>query len=296
MNLGIYKRSFFCKNYSLRRSKYIFIPIPLEKTVTYKKGTNKAPDFILDASYQIDYFNEITNTLINKLPCSVLNPLDCSKTHLEVIENIFNLVKYLYSKNKFVISLGGEHSLTLGVIKGVITNFDELTIIQIDAHSDMRKTYMNSKLNHACVMYNIMNLSNNINLIQIGIRSLSGEDVKNIRKFRDRIYTFWDYFDIYKKGFDFVLEQVKTLIKNKNVYLTIDVDGFNFIYSSTGTPEPGGISYYQTIELFKVIIQNSNLIGADFVELSPIEGFHAPVFYVAKLIFNLIVLKEKKDE
>lgn len=288
-------KSFFCKNSSFQKSKYVFLPVPLEKTVSYKKGTAKGPDAILKASFEVEDFNEILMKPVKKIPICVLKPLDCSLKHTVVISNIEKNIFYLYSNNKFPIILGGEHSLSIGVIRGILKHLNNFTIIQIDAHSDMRKTYHNNKLSHACTMYNILKLDNSINLIQIGIRSMANVEISSCDEFKDRIHTFWDYSDIFRCGFNKILSKIKELIYNRNVYLTVDVDGFDFVQSSTGTPEPAGISYYQAIELFKTIVKNSNLLGADFVELAPIKAFHAPDFFVAKLILNLLFFKEAQN-
>ena len=267
----------------------------MEKTVSYKKGTAKGPDAILNASMQVEDFNEILMIPIEEIKSCVLKPLDCSGKHSDILDNIEKIIFYLYSNNKFPVILGGEHSLTIGVVRGILKHLNHLTIIQIDAHSDMRKSYRKNKLSHASTMYNILKLNDDINLIQIGIRSVCTDELLYRDEFKNRIHTFWDYADIHKDEFKKVLTKLKGIIYNKNVYLTVDVDGFDFINSSTGTPEPGGISYYQTIELFKTIVKSSNLAGVDFVELAPVKNFHAPDFTIAKLIFNLIVLKENKD-
>ena len=295
MNTKLYEKSFYEPNSSFLKSRYVFVPVPLEKTVSYSGGTDKGPDAILDASFQIDTFNEILMVPVSNIRSCVIKPIDCLGDHLKILNKVSETISHIYIEDKIPITLGGEHSITPGIIKGVMENFDDLTVIQIDAHSDTRESYENDKLSHASAMYNILNSNPNIELIQIAIRSLSIDEITYREQFKDRITTFWDY-QIYKEGFDNILSKLNTLIQGKNVYLTVDVDGLDFINSSTGTPEPGGISYYAAIDLFRNIVLNSNLIGADFVELAPVEGFHSSDFYVAKLICNLIVFMENLYE
>ena len=186
----------------------------------------------------------------------------------------------------FPLTLGGEHSITAGCIEPFVKSYKNVTILQFDAHADLRNSYNNQKYSHASAMRRCLDFKN-VNLISIGIRNISKEEIPFLKKNTGRIKIFWA-----KDQKRWNLKYFRRLIKNKNVYLTFDVDGLDSsIMPATGTPEPGGLFWYETLSLIKTTFKNANVIGADINELAPIKGFNSYDFLVAKLAYKILTYK-----
>ena len=186
----------------------------------------------------------------------------------------------------FPLTLGGEHSITAGCIEPFVKSYKNVTILQFDAHADLRNSYNNQKYSHASAMRRCLDFKN-VDLISIGIRNISKEELPFLKKNNSRIKIFWA-----KDKKKWNLKYFKKLIKNKNVYLTFDVDGLDSsIMPATGTPEPGGLFWYETLSLIKTTFKNANVIGADINELAPIKGFNSYNFLVAKLAYKILAYK-----
>ena len=253
----------------LEESEIVIIPVPYEKTTSYIKGTKNGPKEILKASLELEHFDIETKKTPKKI--HTLEPINS-------LEELSKKVKQL--KDKFIISLGGEHSITFPIVKELPK---DISILQIDAHSDLRDTFKNNKFSHACVSRRIFEI--NKNLIQVGIRSLSKEEHDFIQENKIKVF----YRD--KINNEEILNSL-----NEKVYITIDVDSLDpSIIPSTGTPEPNGLKYKELLELLKLIFKNKNVIGLDIVELSPIKDLHAPNYTIAKLIYKLIGYKFMKS-
>lgn len=261
-------------NISINEADVLIFSVPLEINTTYGHGTKYGPRAILNASCQIEFYDqEIGDELQTFVKIATLKPMSIkSKELVSFYESRYN--------HKFPIFLGGEHSITPFLIKPFLDRFSNLTVLQVDAHTDLRDKWEGEANSHACAMRRVQELGVQ-KIVQVGIRSSSLEEQKYINPQN----IFWgDQFD--------VNNVLKCL--DENVYLTFDVDGLDAsIMPATGTPEPGGISYNKALELLKAVALQKNLIGADFVEFSPIKGIIAYDFLVAKLIYKLICFKAK---
>ena len=266
------------------KAKFHVLPVPLEKTVSYGKGTSMGPQAIINAS------NELERYTGKSIPCAygifTYPLLDCSKSIKSILIDIENITKDISLQNKIPITLGGEHSLTYAAVSGIfkgsgLSNKNEIGIIQIDAHADLRERYENQVHSHASVMYLLGN--EKYRIAQFGVRAISEEEVKNRTKFN---IIFLDAQDIYNKK-KFVLPSNFP----ENIYISFDVDGLDpSIMPATGTPVPGGLGYYESLYLIKDLIKGRKVIGLDVVEFSPIKGFIAYDFTVATLVYKIMEL------
>ena len=265
---------------SAKECLFHVIPAPYEKTVSYGTGTAKGPEAILEASYQLEAFDGVS------CPCE-----EGIFTHEPVLtlEGIEDAVTQVLQTGKIPLLLGGEHTVTYGALKAMTAYGEEFGIIQIDAHADLRDTYEDDRLSHACVMRRALDMD--IPLFQIGVRSLSLPEA-TLR--REMNISHLDGYEIGRNGIP------KNLLPEgfpKKVYLTFDVDGLDpSIMPATGTPEPGGLDWFQALKIMEQIVKEKNVIGCDFVELAPIENLHAPDFLVARLIYNFMGMMSRKRQ
>ncbi len=279
------------KEISENFAKYHIIPIPLEKTVSYGKGTRNGPSAILKASNQLERITQ------NNEPCKkgifTYPPIVCTKKIENVLKNIEEISCKISKKGKIPIGIGGEHSLTYGMIMGIKKSMkiknQEIGIIQIDAHADLRKSYMGEKYSHASVMHLLA--SEKFKIFQIGVRSISQEE-KNYRS--DFKINFVDMHEFRKN----ILTKSIRLPKNfpKKIYITFDSDGLDpSIMPATGTPVPRGLSYDETFEILKIILKEREILGFDFVEFSPIKNITAYDFISANIIYDLMEIIESNN-
>jgi len=267
--------------------KAIVIPFGLEKTVSYGGGTKNGPKEIIKASHQVELYDEEFNCEpFRKIGIKTIKPFKISKNIKIALDQISKLNEKILSKNLFPLTLGGEHSITPGCIKPFAKKYKNICILHFDAHADLRNSYNNEKYSHASAIRRCLD-NKNISLISFGIRNISKEEIPYLKKNSKRIDIFWAKD---KKKWD--LKRFKNLIRKKNVYLTFDVDGFDSsLMPATGTPEPGGLFWDETLEIIKIAAKNSNLVGADINELAPIKGFNSYNFLVAKLAYKILSYK-----
>lgn len=266
------------------KSKVVILPIPYEGTVTYGKGTLKGPKAIIEASKNLELYDIELDEEIYKAGIHTLSNLDVEKEPEKTIEIIYKKIKKLLEDNKFVVVFGGEHSITSGTVKAMKEKFSDLSVLQIDAHSDLRDSYDGTKFSHACVMRRIFEMK--IPFVQVGIRSQDIEEADFIKEKRLNPYFAKD---IYKND-NWMNEAVDKLAEN--VFITIDLDGLDpSIMPSTGTPEPGGLYWYHILRLLRKVAEKKNIVGFDVVELAPIENLKFPDFLAAKLTYKLIGYK-----
>ena len=265
----------------------IVIPFGLEKTVSYGGGTKNGPKEIIKASHQVELYDEEFNCEpFKKIGIKTIKPFKISKNIKTALEQISKLNENIISKNLFPLTLGGEHSITPGCIKPFAKKYNKICILHFDAHADLRNSYNNEKYSHASAIRRCLD-NKNISLISFGIRNISKEEIPYLKKNSKRIDIFWAKD---KKKWD--LKRFKNLIRKKNVYLTFDVDGFDSsLMPATGTPEPGGLFWDETLEIIKIAAKNSNIVGADINELAPIKGFNSYNFLVAKLAYKILSYK-----
>ena len=266
------------------KAKFHILPVPLEKTVSSGTGTSKGPEAILSASNELERYTGKSEPCLDGIYTYPI--MNCDKPINQVIENIKKITKEISSNNKIAITIGGEHSITYGAVNGVfeglnLLNKNQIGIIQIDAHADLRKNYQNQMHSHASVMYLLS--KEKYRIAQFGVRAISLEEVENRSKF-DIIYFDAETIHLNK-------EIVLPINFPKKVYISFDVDGLDpSVMPATGTPVPGGIGYYKSLDLIKKMIKGREVIGFDMVELSPIKNFEAYNFTVATLIYKIMEL------
>jgi len=267
-----------------RKENVVIVPFGLEKTVSYGRGTNKGPKEIIKASHQVELFDEDLNKEPYKhIGIKTLKPFPIKKNILDALKQIESINKTLLDKKKFPLVLGGEHSLTAGAIRPFVKKFSKICLLHFDAHADLRNSYNNNKFSHASAIRRCLD-NQNVSVVSFGIRNISSTEISFLKKNKKRIKIFWA-----KDKSNWDLSQFKKIIRNKKVYLTFDVDGLDSsLMPATGTPEPGGLFWNETIRIIKIAAQSAQIVGADINELSPIKGFDCYNFLVAKLAYKII--------
>lgn len=265
-------------------ARIVILPIPYDGTSTWVKGSDKGPEALLDASanmelYDIETDSEVYEHGIYTAPAIT----EDSSPEAMVEAGKMESLKYI-EKGKFLVTIGGEHSISIGPIQAHAKKYKDLTILQIDAHTDLRDSYEGSKNNHACVMARAQDLCP---IVQVGIRSMDIGEKERL----DPNRVFWAHRIVNcDKWMDSAIE-----LLTENVYLTVDLDGFDpSIMPSTGTPEPGGLQWYQTLTFLKKVIERKNLVGFDVVELCPNPEERSSDFLAAKLVYKILSYKFAK--
>ncbi|MDD5326986.1 MAG: agmatinase [Phycisphaerae bacterium] len=259
----------------------VIIPVAYDGTSTWLKGADNGPAAILEASANMELYDIDTDSEVWKKGIFTEETIGGEISTREMMDAVALTTKYYLEKDKFVVVIGGEHSVSVGAIKAHAEKYKDLTILQLDAHSDLREEYNGSKYNHACVMARAKELCP---IVQVGIRSMDSSEKKSV----DTSKTFFAK-DIYDNT-DWVKKAISKL--SDNVYITIDLDVFDpSIMPSTGTPEPGGLLWYDVMAFLKAVIEKKNVLGFDVVELCPGAENKAPDFLAAKLIYKLLSYK-----
>jgi len=263
------------------KAKAAIVSVPYEGTVTYGKGTAKGPKAILQASTQIELFDEEL-LLEPDININTQDPIKPKEKPEDVVQQVKETVSEILSDNKFPVTLGGEHSISLGPVLAAKEKYPNVTVLQFDAHADLRDSYEDSKYNHACVSRRIIE---HTPLVQVGVRSLDDENYGVIKE--KNIPVFWAK-DIHSDNWH---EEALSKLGN-DVYITFDLDAFDpSIMPAIGTPEPGGLRWYQTINFLKKVFKEKNIVGFDVVELAPIKGLTYPDFLAARLVYKMITYK-----
>ena len=267
--------------------KVVVVPFGLEKTVSYGGGTKNGPKEIIKASHQVELYDEELNYEPHKkIGIKTLKPFKIDKNINKALKKISLINENILKKKKFPLVLGGEHSITPGCIIPFTKKFKNICLLHFDAHADLRQSYLGEKYSHASAIRRCLDYKN-VSLISFGIRNISEGEIPFLKKNSKRINIFWA-----KDKKKWNLNTFKKMIKNKTVYLTFDVDGFDSsIMPATGTPEPGGLFWNESLEIIKIAAKNSNIVGADINELSPIKGFNSYNFLVAKLAYKILAYK-----
>jgi len=266
------------------KEKTVVIPFGLEKTVSYGGGTKNGPKEIIKASHQVELYDEELNCEpYKKIGIKTLKPFKIDKNIKKALKKISDINEKILKKKLIPITLGGEHSITPGCIAPFVKKYSKLCILHFDAHADLRESYNGEKFSHASAIKRCLD-HKNVSVISFGVRNISKSEILFLKKNSSRIKIFWA-----KDKKKWNLNKFKKLIKNKSVYLTFDVDGLDAsIMAATGTPEPGGLFWDETLNIIKVAAKNSNIVGADINELSPIKGFDSYNFLTAKLTYKII--------
>ena len=269
------------------KEKVVVVPFGLEKTVSYGGGTKNGPKEIIKASHQVELYDEELNCEpYKKIGIKTLKPFKIDKNINKALNKISKVNEEILNKNMFPLTFGGEHSITPGCIAPFAKKHKKLCLLHFDAHADLRDSYDGEKYSHASAIRRCLDYKN-VSVISIGIRNISKSEVSYLKKNSNRIKIFWA-----KDKKKWNLNSFKKLIKNKTVYLTFDVDGLDSsIMPATGTPEPGGLLWDETLEIIKIAMKNSKIVGADINELAPIKGFNSYNFLVAKLAYKILSYK-----
>jgi agmatinase len=269
------------------RSAALILPIPYEATVSFGQGTRNGPRAIIDASHQVElYDRELDDEPaltygIHTLPAlapvvsgpeaTVAAVGACAEEHLRT--------------GKLLVGLGGEHTVSAGIARAVSAVHGDFVMVQIDAHSDLRDEYEGSAYSHACIARRVLDLGATV--VQFGIRSVCREEIDVIRAKPERV-SVWFAEDVHRGGH---LEALADLVRGRPIFLTIDLDGLDpALVPATGTPEPGGLSWAQTLEIVRTVVHTGRVVAIDCVELAPIPGQHASDFLAAKLVYKAISL------
>ena len=269
------------------KEKAVIVPFGLEKTVSYGGGTKNGPKEIIKASHQVELYDEELNCEpYQKIGIKTLKPFKIDKNIKKALNKISKINKEILDKKLFPMTLGGEHSITPGCIDPFTKKYKNICLLHFDAHADLRQSYNGEKFSHASAIRRCLDYKN-VSLISFGIRNISESEIPFLKKNSSRINIFWA-----KDKKKWNLSKFKKLIKNKTVYLTFDVDGLDSsIMPATGTPEPGGLLWDETLDIIRIAAKNSKIVGADINELSPIKGFNSYNFLVAKLAYKILSYK-----
>ncbi len=269
------------------KEKAIVVPFGLEKTVSYGGGTKNGPKEIIKASHQVELYDEELNCEpYKKIGIKTLKPFKIDKNINKALKKMSRINEKILNNKIFPLTLGGEHSITPGCITPFTKKYKKLCLLHFDAHADLRESYNGEKFSHASAIRRCLDYKN-VSVISFGIRNISQSEIPYLKKNSSRINIFWA-----KDKGKWNLNKFKKMIKNKTVYMTFDVDGFDSsIMPATGTPEPGGLFWDETLKIIKIAIKNSNIVGADINELAPIKGFNSYNFLVAKLAYKILSYK-----
>ncbi len=268
-----------------RKGMFVIIPVAYEKNLTYGEGASRGAEEIIKASEHLEYYDEQFDVEPFEAGIEMLDELRLSeKTPEEMVDEVKKTIREK-TKDKFPIILGGDHAVTIGVVKGLEEIHDNFSVIQFDAHADFRDSWNGSPLNHACVSRQI---SKNHPLLNIGVRSMD-VDEKRLMEQEHNVYAV--------KAYDFSLEKIREILPrlHSKVYITIDVDVFDpsFI-RNTGTPEPGGLFWHDVISTLRLIFEQKKVIGADVMEFSPNAQVDAEAYALAKLAYKILALAYRK--
>jgi agmatinase len=266
-------------------AKIVVLPIPYDGTSTWGKGADRGPEALLEASANMELYDIETNSEVYLQGIYTAPPVVESSSPEKMTEVAYEATKKYLSMDKFMVSIGGEHSVSIGPAWAHIEKFEDVSVLQIDAHTDLRPEYDGTRFNHACVMARIRE---RCPIVQVGIRSMDTVELPFVDN--DRVFYAKDIVGRSHEWMEDVLGKL-----TRNVYLTVDLDGFDpSILPATGTPEPGGLSYYDVINLVKKVVAQKNLVGMDVVELAPISGNRASQFLATKLIYQILSHKFNK--
>jgi agmatinase len=259
----------------------VIVPVAYDGTSTWMKGADKGPDAICEASANMELYDIETDSEVYKKGIFTEDAIGGEISTRGMIDAVHETVRYYIDQGKFTVVIGGEHSVSIGSIKAHAEHYPDLTVLQLDAHADLRDEYNGSKFNHACVMARAREFCP---IVQVGIRSMDSSE--KVRMDRSNVF----FAEKIRAQADWIGSAISKL--SRNVYITVDLDVLDpSIMPSTGTPEPGGLSWYEVLELLKAANEKKNVVGLDVVELCPDERNKAPDFLAAKLIYKAISYK-----
>ncbi len=265
-----------------RRARYAVLPVPYDATTSFQTGARRGPRAIITASQQVECFDEEYQRDFSRAGVATLEPLACHAGGPQPMhELVYRQARKIVRDGKFLVALGGEHSITSGLVRAVMTRHRRLSVLQIDAHADLRDAYEGTKYNHACVMRRVLELGAGV--VAVGIRNYSAEEQRFMKRKRFAPISVRET----RTNPDWIMQAVDAL--GETVYVSIDIDGFDPAYApGTGTPEPGGLDWFQVSDLLKATAIDKTIVAADVVEVLPLPGSAQTEFLAAKLIYKLI--------
>jgi agmatinase len=265
-------------------SRVVILPVPVDRTTSYVSGTRNGPREILEASSHMELWDEEVGADVHGVGIFTLPAMELPFGEMPpLVDEIGRVAAEILSRDKFLVTLGGEHSITPPLVAAAAARFKGLSVLQIDAHADLRDCYMGTPHNHACAMRRSLEYAP---ATQVGIRSMSTEEAETAPGLNTKIF----YDATMRKDPNWIDRVVDTL--SGPVYITIDVDGMDpAIMPATGTPEPGGLSWYEILALLRATISRKTVVACDLVELSPLPGIMAPNFLCAKLIYKILTYR-----
>jgi agmatinase len=273
---------------TLDKARFVVLPIPYERTTSYKKGTKYGPIAMIEASHQIELFDEELRTETWKAGVHTMAPVPLLERPADFFTSVANAVEPLVKMGKFLVSIGGEHAITEGPLSGVQRVHRKLSVFHVDAHCDLRVSYEGSPYNHACAAQRMLNYCDKI--VQVGIRSVSEDEHQFTNTKRVRTFLMHENRDV-AALLPKVLEEL-----TDTVYVSIDLDGFDpAVVPGVGTPQPGGLSWYEGLDLLRAVIREKNVVAADVVELCPLEETVISELAAAKLVYRMMGWVAAKD-
>jgi agmatinase len=256
----------------------VIVPVPFDETSTWIKGSDRGPDAILEASPNLEFYDIETGTEVYKKGIFTAGPVTENRSPEALVQAVHDKAISLLKDNKFPVFIGGNHTVSIGSARAFSEYFPDISVLQLDAHTDLRQEYDGSPLNHACTMARIRETAP---IVQVGIRSMSAEELPYAD--RERIFAAHELFldkNLYQKALELL---------TGNVYITIDLDVLDpSLMPSTGTPEPGGPQYSELMHFLRQVTRKRNVVGFDVVELCPSPSNKAPDFVAAKIIYQLL--------
>jgi len=273
---------------SFADSDVVILPVPVDRTTSYVGGTRNGPHEILQASSHMELWDEEMKADVHAVGIYTLPEMELPFGEMEpLVEEIERVAYEIIGRDKFLVSLGGEHSITPPLVSAASRKYPGLSLLQIDAHADMRDAYMGTPYNHACAMRRSLEYAR---LTQVGVRSLSTEEAEILPRLNTTVF-----YDVDMRRDPAWIDVIVNTLE-PDVYLSIDVDAMDpAIMPATGTPEPGGLSWAEITALVRATAERRRIVAADIVELSPIPGIVAPNFLAAKLIYKILTYKYASD-
>ncbi|MEW5701326.1 MAG: agmatinase [Candidatus Zixiibacteriota bacterium] len=262
-------------------ARVVVIPVAYDGTTSYRAGTKYGPAAIIAASREVETYDPVTKRDIAEIGIATVDEIEAeAEGPGAMVDTVERVIAGHLAVGKYCVMLGGEHSITTGAVRAHTAKYPDLTVLQIDAHADMRDTYQGSKWSHACAMRRVRELCP---AVSVGIRNVSADCHATIE--RDHLPIFWSRDCVGKT--DWYQAALKPL--SKHVYITIDLDGLDpSIMPAVGTPEPGGLLWQETLDFLRLVFAQKTVVGFDVVELSPIPGLHAPDFLAARLVAEML--------
>jgi agmatinase len=272
---------------TLDAAAFVVVPVPYDLTTTYQGGARKGPSAILDASCNMELYDEELAVEVFKMGIHTLPPLEAVASGPEgMVEQVEEAISGVLNLGKIPVMLGGEHSITLGAVRAAKKRHPKLSVLHLDAHADMRESYQGTPYSHACIGRRMKEIAP---VVQVGIRSMSVEEAAYIRKAAVPVFPAASI----RNDQAWVSRVLRHL--SKDVYITVDLDAFDpSVMPATGTPEPGGLMWHDVLDLIREVCRKKNVVGFDLVELAPIPGLVAPDFLAARLAYRMMGYLSKK--